>query len=179
MKIKCLLLQIVFICVLTAPLYAQEGLNWWWDAKSSDFIVEGVITYDPEKYFEINAGRIEGKEQKYFWLAGELKINKVLYINKNSQHLEEYQLFLRDLEKNYPVLIPAYESTIFSSAAKPRTQLRPIFGIDITKEATILNLTQITIYPIIDVTVRSLVPVENINQAREIIAKRENNLLPK
>ncbi len=179
MKIKCLL-QLVFICAFFAPVYAQEdGALWWWDVKSSDFIVEGVISYDPDKYYEFTAKNVEGKDLKYYWLVGNLKISKVLYINKNSEHIEEYQQFLKDTGKNYPVLIPAYQSTIFSSAAKPRTELRPIPGIDITKEVTILNLTQITIYPVINVTIRSLVPVENINQARELIAKRENNILVK
>ena len=178
MKIKCFLL-LALICAYAAPAYAQEGLNWWLDAKRSDFIVEGVITYDQKNYYELSANIVEGKSKKYYWLVGDLKINKVLYINKNSEHLEEYQLYLKNPEKNYPVLIPAYESTFFSSAAKPRLELRPIFGIDITKEATILNLTQITIFPIINVTVSSLVPAENINPARELIAKRENNLLAK
>lgn len=180
MKIRWLL-QLVLICVLCASVKAQniEGLNWWWDLKSADFIVEGLITYEADKYYELTAKNVAGKDQKYFWLVGNLKVNKLLYINKNSEHIEEYQLFLKDTEKTYPVLIPAYESTIFSSAAKPRAGLRPIPGIDITKEATILNLTQVTIYPIIDVTIRSLVPVGNINQARELIAKRENNLLAK
>ena len=179
MKIKFLLLQMVFICAFFAPVRAQEGLNWWWDAKRSDFIVEGLITYDAEKYYEFSAKNVEGKDRKYYWLVGDLKINKILYINKNSEHLEQYELFSRDLKKTYPVLIPAYESTIFSSAAKPRPKLRPVLGIDITKEVTILNLTQVTIYPILGVTVNSLVPVENINQARAAIAKRDNNLLAK
>lgn len=178
MKIRCLL-QIALICAFFAPVYAQEGLNWWWDAKSSDFIVEGLITYEQEKYYELNAENVEGKGKKYYWLVGNLKINKVLYINKNSEDLEEYQLFLKDLEKTYPVLIPAYESIFFSSAAKPRRELRPVLGIDITKEATILNLTQITIYPILGVTVKSLVPVEKIDQMRAVVAKRDNNLLAK
>lgn len=180
MKIK-FLLQLVFLCALFAPVKAQniEGVNWWWDLKSADFIVEGVITYDPEKYYEFTAKNVEGKDKKYYWLVGNIKIDKVLYINKNSEHIEEYRLYQKDPEKNHPVLIPAYESTIFLSAAKPRTQLRPVFGIDITKEATILNLTQITIYPIINVMIKSLVPGENINQGRELVAKRENNLLAK
>jgi hypothetical protein len=178
MKIK-FWLAFVFIGAFCAPAFAQEGLNWWWDAKRSDFIVEGLITYDQKNYYALSANMVEGKSQKYYWLVGNLKINKVLYINKNSEHLEEYQLYLKNPEKNYSVLIPAYESPILSSAAKQRAELRPILGIDITKEATILNLTQITIYPILGVTVKSLVPAENINQTRELIAKRDNNLLAK
>ncbi len=79
MKTKYLLLLVLFLlCFL--PVNAQQGLpeghpDWWWgSSKSADFIVEGVITYAPTKYYELNAINIEGKSNKYYWMVGKIKM---------------------------------------------------------------------------------------------------------
>lgn len=180
MKIKYfLMVAVFFLCFAT--VHGQEGHPfWWWDTKSADFIVEGVITYDPANYYELSPVNINGKDKKYFWIVGNLKINKVLFINKNSQHLESYQENLKNIEKDYPVLIPAYQNPLFSSQVKPNYVLRPILGLDIPKTgATILNLSQIYIFPILDLKLESVVPPENVNEAKELLAKRPNNFLDK
>ena len=167
-----------FLCFVS--VYGQEGHpDWWWDSKSADFIVEGMITYDSTKYYELNPINIKEKDKKYYWIVGNIKINKVLFINKNSQHLESYQQYLMNIDKDYPVLIPAYQSTIFSSHSKPTFMLRPLLGLDVTKEANIFNLSQIYIFPILDLELESVVPRENISEAKELLGKRPNNYLDK
>jgi hypothetical protein len=52
-------------------------------------------------------------------------------------------------------------------------------GLDIPKETTILNLSQIYIFPILDLKLESTVPKENIREAKELLDKRTNNYLDK
>jgi hypothetical protein len=178
MKTKCFLILAAFLLYLT-PVNGQEGHpNWWWDSKSADFIVEGVVTYDSKKYYELNPINIEGKSKKYYWIVGNIKINKVLFINKNSQHLESYRQYLKNIDKDYPILIPALQSTIFSSKARETFLLRPIL-VEIPKEATIFNLSQIFIFPILDLKLESVVPLESRSEAIELLEKRPNNYLVK
>jgi len=176
MKIKWSL-KFSLLILLSVPVYAQEGMIWWYGLDSADFIVEGVVTYDPKKYYEIKAVNIEGRDKPYYWLAGEVKINKILFINKHSEHLEEYQQYLKDNEKTYPVLIPALRREIWSAAGKTKFTLQPTLGLDITSEPTVLNLSEIYIFPILDLKLSSVVPVEYIDQAKDHIRKRPNNLL--
>jgi hypothetical protein len=173
-----LILAVFFLCFV--PANAQEGHpNWWWDSKSADFIVEGVITYDQTKYYELNPVNVAGKDKSYYWIVGNIKLNKVLFINKNSQHLESYQQYLKHIDKEYSILITAYKSTIFSSHTSSTFSLRPILGLDIPKETTILNLSQIYIFPILDLKLESAVPPENISEVKELVDKRANNYLSK
>ncbi len=179
MKAKNLIiLALFFFCSLSAN--GQEGHPlWWWDIKSADFIVEGVITYDSTKYYELNPINVAGKDKKYYWIVGNIKLNKVLFVNKNSQHLESYQQYLKNIDKEYSVLIPAYQNSIFSTHSKTSFSLHPLLGLDIPKEATILNLSQIYIFPILDLKLESTVPKENISEAKELLDKRTNNYLDK
>jgi hypothetical protein len=172
---------ILAVCFLSfVSVNGQEGhSDWWWDNKSSDFIVEGVITYDPAKYYELNPINVPNKDKKYYWLIGSIKIKKVLFINKNSQHLESYQQYLKSIDKEYPVLIPAYYGAIFSTHSKTTYMLRPVLGLEIPKETTIFNLSQIYIFPILDLKLESVVPKENISEAKDLLDKRPNNYLDK
>lgn len=177
MKIKYLLI-LLLLCVVSVK--AQEGhVKWWWDSKGTDFIVEGAITYDPAIYYELVPVKLAGKLKKYYWMVGNVKIKKVLFINKSSQHLESYQQYLKNLDKDYPILIPAFQSASFASHSPATFSLRPILGLDIPKETTILNLSQIYIFPILDLKLESVVPKENVSEALGLIEKRENNYLVK
>lgn len=177
MQIKYYLLLAVFLSGFIS-VGAQEGHpNWWWDSKGADFIVEGVITYDPANYYEINPVKIEGKDGKYYWIVGNVKINKVLFINKDSRHLESYRQYFKNSDKSHPMLIPSYQRATFSSQSRPAFLLYPILGLDIIKEPTILNLSQIYIFPILDLKLESVVPKENISEAMGLIEKRPNNYL--
>jgi hypothetical protein len=176
MKTKYFLILVVFFLCFVS-INGQEGHpDWWWDTKSADFIVEGTITYDPAKYYELSPVNVTGKDKKYYWLVGNIKINKVLFINKHSQHLESYQQYLKEIDKEHPALILARQSSIFSHS-RPRFEIQPIFRLD--KETTVLNLSQIYIFPLLNLKLESAVPRKNINEAKELLDKRPNNYLDK
>ncbi len=162
----------LFLCLV--PVNGQEGHpSWWWGAKDIDFIVEGVITYDSTKYYEISPVGVEDRQGKYYCIVGKIKIYKVLFINKNSQYVESYQQYLKDMTKEYPVMITAMRRSSIHGTAF----FQPTLGLDIPKESTIFNLSQVYLFPFGDLKLESVVPRENMDEAKGLVDKRPNNLL--
>jgi len=183
MHTKYLLAVSIFLLSLLIPttINAQEGHPFWWfDCKGVDIVVEGEIVYDSTRYYELNSAHVDGNDKMYYWIVGSIKIDKILFVNKNSQHIESYQLLIKEVAKGHSVLIPAYQQAIFSGdAPKPKYRLSPILGLDIPKEQTIFNLSQIYIFPILELKLESVVPRENIGEALKLLDMRPNNLIGK
>lgn len=180
------LVGILFFFTLAPSLFGQEGhLNWYFDAKKADFIVEGTIKYDSSTYYEVNPVNIPGQDQKYYWIVGKLKINKVLFLNKESQYLEEYQQYVKEIEKEQRVLIPATRSIDILDAPADKNGrgtfplvLFPLL-LDIPADGSIFNLSEIFLFPLLNLKLDSGVPTKDIPEARILIEKRLNNLIKK
>ena len=175
--------SLTFLTLLSsvaAPVKGQEGHpGWWWDSKSSDLIVEGTIAYDAKKHYEINPVNLPGDARKYYWILGTLKIDKILFVNKDSRHIESYRLYMKEVDKQHRVLIPAFQTQMFSSHGPVSNSLllRPIMGLDIPDGPTIFNLSQIFVFPVLALNLESVVPRENLSDSIQLIRKRTNNLL--
>ena len=173
---KCLLMLAAFsLCVI--PVNGQEGEGhefWWWDCNRTDFIVEGVITYDSYKYYEITpTGLVEGLGT-YNWIVGNIRIHKILFINKYSPYVEPFLQYQKHMDKDYRVLISAIRRT----AIPGKLVLQPMM-MEIPKEPAIFNLSYLYMFPLNDLKVESVVPRGNANEALGLINKRPNNLLIK
>lgn len=173
---KCLLMLAAFsLCVI--PVNGQEGEGhefWWWDCNRTDFIVEGIITYDSSKYYEITHIGLEDKLEKYNWIVGNIKIHKILFISKYSPYVEPFLQYQKRMDKDHRVLISAIRRT----TTPGKLVLQPMM-VEIPKEPAIFNLSYLYMFPLNDLKVESVVPTENANEALGLINKRPNNLLVK
>jgi len=162
-----------------AAAAAQEGEGWWWACKRADFVVAGELTYDSSKYYEVSSSGLDSKNQKYYWLVGTISISKVLYINRNSRYLEDYQQYLKHENQKYPVLISAMKSDLESGdwwEKSNKAVFHPLL-YDIPKGPSIFALSQVFLFPIHDLKLEDGVPTENVEKAMKLIGARSDNLL--
>lgn len=178
--ISCTLAAALLFLFAATPLAtAQNGHPmWWWDMKSSDLIVQGSIRYDAAKHYQIKPINIRDQEARYYWIVGTLKIDRVLYINRHSEHLESYQEYLKNVDKEHAVLIPAFgRKALFSNSGSGPDVIQPILGLDIPNGKTVFNLSQIFVFPILSLKLNSVVPAEKMREAFELAGKRTNNFV--
>lgn len=169
----------LFLFAATVGANGQNGHPmWWWDIKSSDMIIQGSIKYDAVKHYQIKAINLPNQEAKYYWIVGTLKIERVLFVNKHSEHLESYQEYMKSLDKEQAVLIPAFGRAGFSShSGRAPEVIQPILGLDIPNGTTVFNVSQIFVFPVLSLKLNSVVPAEKIAEAVKLAGKRSNNFL--
>ena len=169
----------IFIAFALLPLHAagQEGHpNCWWQCKNADFIVEGELTYDSSKYYEVSPIGMEQKIGKYYLLVGTISISKVLYINTNSQYLESYQQYLKHKDQKYPVLINAVKVVLSDASPSDKPSFHPLL-YDIPTAPSIFALSQVFLLPFHELKLEDGVPTESIKEAMKLIDARPNNLV--
>lgn len=169
----------IFIAFALLPLQAtgQEGHpNWWWQCKSADFIVEGELTYDSAKYYEVSPVGIEKKTGKYYLLVGTISISKVLYIKSNSQYMESYQQYLKRKDEKYPVLISAHKVVTSHQSPSDKPSFQPLL-YDIPTGPSIFALSQVFLFPFNELKLEDGVPKDSTKEAMKLIEARPNNLL--
>jgi len=167
----------IVLLSLSGHAIGQEGHPiWWWDCQKVDFIVQGELTYDSSRYYEVTPKGIEDRPGTYYVLVGTISINKVLYINKHSQHLEEYQQYLKSKDQKFPVLIKALKRESFHQSATTPPVFEP-FLYDLDKGSSVFLLSQVFLFPFFGLNLEDGVPVENIDEAMKMINARPNNLL--
>lgn len=175
MSINCLLISVAILLQASPSTGVQGHPSWWWDCQDTDFIVEGTITYDPTNYYEITPVGLQKTSKKYYLMVGKVKIDRVLFINKYSQYLESYQQYLKNLPNEHSVLIPAMRRVGLHGPP----MLQPILGLEIVKGSTILNLSQVYLFPFGDLQLNSAVPIEDMNEALEMVNRRAGNFISK
>lgn len=155
----------------------DEGQHWWWECKSADLIVKGVIKYDADKYFEIDISRATGQDAfKQYYIIGKIKISKILFINENSRLIDDYKHLKRTLNEEHEIIIPSIR-LYFDHMKKDDVTIVPNIPstYKISGKELIVPLNQIYLYPLHHLVLEDVVPDGKDNIVTEIIAARANH----